>query len=187
MLLYLLAHKGGIKPSDISFTDVGYVDGLLAVENGSLDLAGAGVTQRTETEKRHGRVVLTMDTFGVGDIDGFVCKESVYKKRKKDIEALVRIQLDCENYVLRDLDHHSATTLAYLRDHASTKYTIPEFKRALSHQYFPLSVEEINKEILSRDGKYSIEKSTALVNRYLIESGIAKTPRPMPKIISLAH
>ena len=93
---------------------------MLAALNGSLDGAGAGLPQATETIKRHGRVVLTLDTLDLTDVGGFVCKESTYKKRKKEIESLVRIWYDCTNYVLSDLDHHSKASLAYLKANAST-------------------------------------------------------------------
>jgi ABC-type nitrate/sulfonate/bicarbonate transport system substrate-binding protein len=182
MVLFMLTQKAGTKFSDVSFTDISLNDGILATENGSLDIAAAGVTQRTEVEKRHGRVVLTMDTFGMGDIDGLACKASVYKKRKKDIEALIRMEFDCKKYVLSDLDHNSETILAYLKDHASTQYSLAEFKHALSFQYFPLSTQDVDKEILSNNGKYSIEKHVANVNAYLKAIGVAKSPRPVPKI-----
>jgi len=187
MLLFMLTQKAGMKFLDSSFTDTTVNDGLLATENGSLDIAAAGVTQRTEAEKRHGRVVLTMDTFGTGDIDGLVCKESVYKKRKKDINSLIKMQFDCERYVLNDLDHHSAVILAYLKDNASTQYTLAEFKRALSHQYFPLTLAEVAKNIISSNGKYSIAKQTAIVDQYLMNIGVAKTPRQTPKIMALSE
>jgi len=187
MLLYMLAHKAGIKFSDIPIIDTTMNDGLLAAENSSLDVAAAGVPQRTEAIKRHGRVVLSVDTFGVGDIVGLVCKESVYKSRQRDINSLIKMHFDCEKYVLSDLDHHSDTTLAYLRDKASTKYTLPEYKKALTYQYFPLSAKEVSESMVSDKGKYSMAKQTAIVNQYLMSIGAAKSPRPVPKIISLDH
>jgi ABC-type nitrate/sulfonate/bicarbonate transport system substrate-binding protein len=185
MLLFLLAKRAGIKFSDLSIIDTPVNDGLLAAENGNLDIAGAGGTQRIEAEKQHGRVVLDMDTFGIGDIDGFICKESVYKKRKRDIDSLIRMQFDCVNYVLSDIDHHSDTTLAYLRDHASTKHTLAEFKRALSFQYFLRSPQEVEEEIISDKGKYSIARHVAIINQYLMDIGVANSPRPVPKIVNL--
>jgi ABC-type nitrate/sulfonate/bicarbonate transport system substrate-binding protein len=185
MLLFLLAQKAGLKFSELTLVDTPLNDGLLAAENGSLDIAGAGGTQRIEAEKRHGRVVLTMDTFGAGDIDGLVCKESVYRRRRKDIDSLIRIQLDCVNYVLSDIDHHSSTTLAYLREHACTHHTLAEFKRALSFQFFPQSIAEIEKDIIAKDGIYSIERHAAIVNQYLMEIGVTKKPLPVPKLVSV--
>jgi ABC-type nitrate/sulfonate/bicarbonate transport system substrate-binding protein len=87
MMLFVLGKKAGLKLSDLHYTDTPLSDGLLAAENGSLDIVGAGLPQRNECLKRHGRIVLTIDTVGMGDIIGLSCKESVYKKRKKDIQA----------------------------------------------------------------------------------------------------
>ncbi len=187
MLLYMLAQKAGLKFSDLSITYTTMNDGILAAENGSLDIAAAGVTQRTEALKRHGRVVFSADALEVGDIVGLICKESVYTRRKKDIDTLTKMHFDCEKYVLSDLDHHSDAMLAYLKANASTKYTLPEFKQALTYQYFPLSIKDINDEILSPKGKYSIDKQTTIVNQYLLDIGIAKFPRLVPKIVRLGE
>jgi ABC-type nitrate/sulfonate/bicarbonate transport system substrate-binding protein len=186
MLLYMLAQKAALKFADIPITDITMNDGLLAAENGSLDIAAAGVPQRTEAIRRHGRVVLSADTFGVGDIIGLVCKESVYKKRQKDIDSLIKMHFDCEKYVLSDIDHHSDTMLAYLRAKASTKYTLPEFKQALTYQYFPLSVKEVEESMVSSVGKYSIGKQTAMVNQYLVDIGTIKSALSVPKPIVLS-
>ncbi len=85
MLLWLLAHNAGIKFSTVPIIDTTLNDGLLAAENGSLDAAAAGLTQRTEALKLHGRVAVDMDTANLVDIAGFICKESVYKKRKRTL------------------------------------------------------------------------------------------------------
>ena len=187
MLLWKLAHGVDLKFSQLPIIDSTLNDGLLAAENGSLDAAAAGLTQRTEALKRHGRVVLTMDDMGAVDPGGFVCKQSVYRNRKKDVEALIRMWFDCADYVLSDLDHHSDTTLAYLKANASTQYTLEEFKRALSPEYVPKSVEEAQKEIVSGQGKYSIADIAALCNDYLLDIGATKKPVPLPKIITLAQ
>ena len=184
MLLWKLAREAGMKLSDIPITDTTLNDGLLATENGSLDLAGAGMTQRTEALKRHGRVVLIMDTAGLMDPGGFVCKESVYKKRKKDIDALIRMWFDCSHYVIGDLDHHSDNCLAYLKANASTKYTLSEFKSALSQEYIPQSLAEAQKEIVDGNGRYSISHASNVISDYLIDTGAAKTPRRPPQIIT---
>lgn len=187
MLLWKLAHGAGLKFAELPIIDSTLNDGLLAAENGSLDAAAAGLTQRTEALKRHGRIVLTMDAMGAVDPGGFVCKQSVYSKRKKDVESLIRMWFDCANYVLSDLDHHSDTTLAYLKANASTQYTLEEFKRALSQEYVPKSIEEAEKEIISGQGKYSIAEIAALCNDYLLDIGATKKPVAAPKMITLAE
>jgi len=184
MLLWKLANDAGIKLPDLKVTDTTLNDGLLATENGSLDIAASGLTQRTEALKRHGRVVLTMDTVGLMDPGGFVCKESIYKKRKKEIDSLVRMWFECTNYVLSDIDHHNKATLAYLKANASTNYTPAEFKSALSQEFIPQSVEEAQTEVVSGKGKYSISAASDEINKYLIDIGVAKSSFQMPKMIT---
>lgn len=185
MILWTLANSVGLKLSELPIIDTTLNDGFLAAENGSLDASQAGLTQRTEALKQHGRVVLTMDTLGLVDPGGFICKESVYKKRKKDIDALIRMWFDCANYVLSDLDHHSDTTIAYLKTNSSTKYTLAEFKRALSQEYIPKSVAEAEREIISGKGRYSLSRAAAADVAYLMDIGATKSPPQIPKMINL--
>jgi len=185
MLLWLLAHNAGIKFSTVPVIDTTLNDGMLAAENGSLDAAAAGLTQRTEALKRHGRVAVDMDTAKLVDITGFICKESVYKKRKIEIESLIRMWCDCANYVLSDIDHHSNAALAYLNANASTHYTISEFKRALSQEYFPRSIAAEEKDIVLNSGKYSIGRIARLCNQYLVDTGLTKTTQPAPQMITI--
>ncbi len=185
MLLWLLAHNAGIKLSSVPIIDSTLNDGMLAAENGSLDAAAAGLTQRTEALKRHGKVAVDMDTVKLVDISGFMCKESVYKKRKKDIESFIRIWFDSANYVLSDIDHRSSPAIAYLDAHASTHYSIREFKAALSQEYFPKSIAEVEKEIVSPKGTYSIDRTANLCSQYLLDIGATKTAQPAPHIITM--
>jgi ABC-type nitrate/sulfonate/bicarbonate transport system substrate-binding protein len=185
MLLWKLAHDNGMKLSDLKITETTLNDGLLATENGSLDLAGAGLTQRTEAIKRKGRVVLTMDTVGILDPGGFVCKASTYNQRKREVEALIRMWYDCTGYVLSDLDHHSDATLAYLKSNASTQYTLAEFKSALAQEYIPKSLAEAEREMISSDGRYSMDRLGGEISKYLVDTGATKTPAEVPKMITL--
>lgn len=185
MMIYSLARKVGIAPKDLHTVDTNLNDSLLACEQGSLDASFAGLTQRTEALKRHGRIVLTMDTLGLADITGFICKKSTFDSRRKQIESLIRIWFDCSNYVTSDLDHHSDTTLAYLKANASTQYTLKEFKEALTQEYFPKSLSEAQKEIIASDGKYSIPRISKDVGQYLVEVKTVKEPPQPPTIIHL--
>jgi len=183
MMIYSLARRAGVNPRQLHTSDVTLNDSLLACEHGSLDASFAGLTQRTEALKRHGRIVLNMDTIRLTDITGFICKQSTLDKRRKDLEALVKMWYDCSNYVVSDLDHHSETTLAYLKANASTQYTLPEFKRALTQEYFPLSLKEAQRKIIALDGQYSIERISNETGQYLLEVGAVKTAPLPPQII----
>ncbi len=185
LLLWYLAHRTGMMFSRLPLLDSTLNDGFLAAQNGSLDIASAGLTQRTEAIKRHGRVVLTMDALNLIDPGGFICKQSTYQKRKKEIESLIRMWYDCSHYVLSDLDHHSNETLAYLKANASTQYTLDEFKKALSQEYIPQSIAEAQKEIVSGKGQYSINEIGKLCNQYLLDIGATKTAQPLPHMITI--
>jgi ABC-type nitrate/sulfonate/bicarbonate transport system substrate-binding protein len=176
MLLWRLAKSVNLKLSSINIVDTTLNDGLMATENGSLDMAGAGLTQRTEAVKRHGRVVLTMDTIGLMDPSGFICKKSVYEKRKREVDALIHIWYECTNYVLSDLDHHSDYTLEYLKKNSSTHYSLAEFKAALAQEYVPKSIKEAKDKIGTGNSQYSISAAVKEINEYLIATGALKTP-----------
>lgn len=184
MLLWRLANSINMKLSSVNIVDTTLNEGLLATENGSLDMAAAGLTQRTEAVKRHGRVVLTMDTMGLMDPSGFICKKSTYEKRKREIDALIHIWYECTNYVLSDLDHHSDYTLEYLKKNSSTHYTLAEFKAALAQEYVPKSIEEAREKVGTGDSKYSIAAAAKEINEYLLETGAIKTAAKAPEIIN---
>jgi len=185
MLLWELARNAGIKLSGLSIMDTTVNDGLLAAENGDLDIASAGQSQQVEGLRRHGRIVLTMDNLGLTDMAGFVCKESTYRKRKQEINSLIKTWFDCTNYVLNDLEHHSGTMLAYLNTNSSAHFTVEELRETLAREYFPRSSNEVQKEIVSKDGKCSIEEATRLCNQYLFDTRTIKSAKPTPRIIKL--
>jgi ABC-type nitrate/sulfonate/bicarbonate transport system substrate-binding protein len=179
MAIYVLAKRAGVKRSDLKLVDTTINDGLLAAENGSLDMSSAGLTQRTEAVKRHGRVVLTIDTMKIVDTDGFACKASTYKRRKKDLENLVRMWFDCTDYVLSDVDHHTAATLDYLKKNAATKYTLAEYKRTIAEEYFPRSVQEAERELVVPASKFSLYQQGTFIIDYLHDIGV-RAPKSPP-------
>ncbi len=185
MVIYMLARKIGLKPWQLKLTDTTLNDGLLAAINGSLDMAAAGLPQRTEAIKRHGRVVLSIDTLGVGEINGFACKRSTYVKRKKDVENLVRMWFDCTNYITTDPDHNSASVIAYLKKNASTQYSVQEYKRTIGEEYFPKTLAEAQKTLVAPDGKYSLAQQAKQISEYLVASGAAKMTVPAPQPVNI--
>jgi hypothetical protein len=111
-----------------------------------------------------------------------VCKESILKRRRQDIQSLMRMWLDCTKYVTSDIDHHTGPEFNYLSRNAATKYTIAEFKRALTQEYFPTTLEEVQENILAPTGKYSIEREIKQVGDYLVDIGAVKSPPAAPKM-----
>jgi ABC-type nitrate/sulfonate/bicarbonate transport system substrate-binding protein len=185
MMLFTLARRVGMRHSKLKIFDTTMNDGILAAQGGSLDIAPTGLTQQTEALKRGGHVVLHCDSMGIADITGFACKASTLKAKKRELTALIRMWFDCVNYMFKDMDKNAGDTLAYLDQNASTKYSLATYKRALTQEYFPKSVEEANASLVSPKGKYSVDRISRLVGQYLVDVGVAKTPPPPPKIIEL--
>jgi ABC-type nitrate/sulfonate/bicarbonate transport system substrate-binding protein len=179
IMIYRLAELNDVKLSSVNLIDTPMDQGFIAAEQGSLDIASAGLTQLTEVLRRGGRAVLTMDDLRFADFTGFVVKRSVLEKRRGDINNLVRMWFDCVAFVYMDLDNNSATSRRYLDSAASTRYSLPEYKNALSQEYLPRSIDEARKEFLSDRGKFPFKEIGQTDVRFLMQTGAVKTPPPL--------
>lgn len=185
MMLFDLADKKNIPPEKINLVDIPLNEGLLAAQAGSIDIAGTGLTQRTEALKRGGRVVLDNDVAGFADVTGFVVKTSTLKKRRKEIESLIRIWFDCVDFVMSDLKSNSSESLRYLKETAATEYDVGTFSKALSFEYFPKSLKDANNNLINSNGLFSVKRISNIVGDFLVRSGLVSTPPPIPQIIEI--
>lgn len=185
MLLFNLARKNNVSYKDLKIFDTPMNDGLLATQKGSLDISSAGLTQITEALKNNGRVVLTMDDMGFADVTGFICKKSTLDKKRKQIEDLIHMWFDCVSYVMNDIDNNSKFSLNYLDQKAATKYTLEQYKTALSQEYFPLNIDEATKEIIFEGGKFSYKRISEDVIEYLLNNKIVEAKPTIPEFIDL--
>lgn len=154
MLLSMLARKVGMSLKDIKLVDMDAGDGLLAAENGSVDVSSAGLTQRNEAVKRSGRVVLTMDDMSQVDIAGFIAKKSTIDAKQKEIVAFLNTWAACCAYTLSDLNTNSEYPLAYLKKNSSTQYTPEQFATALSQETLPTSLAYLQTNVVDPNGRY---------------------------------
>ncbi|GHV21085.1 hypothetical protein FACS1894174_03980 [Bacteroidia bacterium] len=185
MMIFSLANRNGIDFKSLKMFDITLGDGIYALENKSLDLTQAGLTQKNEIINRGGQINLTVEDLGFADVTGFICKKSTYLKKKEQIDALIKMWYDCVAYVMADLDNNSKQSMEYLRKNASTQYTIEQYKEALSQEYFPLSVTEANREIIDNNGIFSYEKISEDVANYLVATGVAKQKPQIPVFITV--
>lgn len=186
MAIYQLANYANVNINDIKLTDIPMSDGILALQSGSLDFASAGLTQRNEVEKQGGKVALSFNTMGFADITGFICKKSVYEKRKKEIESLIKIWYDCVDYILADVDNHvKIATLPYLDKNASTKYTIESYKEAISQEVFPRSIKESKEIIVSDSAHFSATNIYNTVSDYLLKNKKVAVKPVQPRFITI--
>lgn len=127
--------------------------------------------------------MLTMDDLRFADFTGFVVKKSVYEKRRKEVNDLIRMWFDCVDFVYSDIDKHSKDSLAYLDKTASTRYTLDEYKRALSQEYLPRSLAEAKREFTEDSGKFPYREIGRTAVDYLVQQGSIKTPPPIEPFI----
>jgi ABC-type nitrate/sulfonate/bicarbonate transport system substrate-binding protein len=170
MMVFTLARRANFDPKKIQLTDTPMNDGLLAAQQGSLDIASAGLTQSTEATKQSGRIVLTMEDLGFADITGLICKMSTLTQRRAEVEGLIRAWFDSVAFVLRDIDRNSAASLAYLNRTAATKYTLDQYKTALKQEYLPTTLSEAGQAFLSPQGQYSLGRISADMGAYLVSA-----------------
>jgi hypothetical protein len=180
MMIYDLALRTKLAPGSLKITDTPLDQGFLAAERGDLDLAEAGLTQITEAQRRGGRVVFTMEEAGFADITGFIVKKSVYERRQRDIDNLIRMWFDCVRFVYQDIDHNSAASLAYLNRNASTRYTLAEYRSALGQEYLPPSLPVAHEAFIGISARYSAARIGAVVNRYLVDNRRVGKAAPLP-------
>ncbi|MGD8305602.1 MAG: hypothetical protein PVF17_03025 [Ignavibacteria bacterium] len=186
MMLYSLARRNGINIKDLNIIDTPLNDGILATQSGSLQISSAGLTQLTEALKQGGRVILNMETMNFADdMTGFVCKKSTLLKRGEEIKKFIKIWYECVNYVFQDLDKNSKVSLKYLDEKAATKYTLEQYKLALSQEYFPRTINEVKSVFISKDGKFYYKKISNDIIQYLLENNIVESPPSVPKFIDI--
>jgi ABC-type nitrate/sulfonate/bicarbonate transport system substrate-binding protein len=186
MMLFHLASTHGIDFGNVNVVDTPLDQGFLAAEQGSLDIATAGLTQLTEAERRGAQAVLTMDDLGFADLTGFIVKKSVYEVRRKDVENVVRMWFDSVAYVFADIDRNSKNSLAYLDRNASTRYTLQEYKKALGQEYFPTTLAEAKAQLIDPSGRFSAELIGHAAVQYLVQKGTIKRPVPLPQFPNIA-
>lgn len=187
MMIFSLAKKCNYPYSNLKLYDTPLNDGLLATQKGSLDISAAGLTQITETIKNNGKVVLTMEDLGFADVTGFICKKSILESKRAEIEDLIKMWFECVSFVYSDLPKNSKYSLKYLDEKAATKYTFEQYQTALSQEYFPLSIEEANRQIKANDGKFSYKRISDEISNYLtVNKAVTQKPKS-PNFIEIAN
>lgn len=181
MMLYTIASRGGISPRDLKVFDTPMNDGVLALSNGSLDLAAGGLPQVNEVRKRGGFLAISMEDAGFADIVGFICRKSTLENNRPLLEALIRVWFESVDYVYTDLQKNSAASLEYLSKTAATKYTFEEYAEALSQEYLPLNLDALRLNVLLPGSKYDYSRIGNSINQYLIVNRIAENPAPIPR------
>jgi ABC-type nitrate/sulfonate/bicarbonate transport system substrate-binding protein len=180
MMIYSLARRAGVATASIKLFDTPMNDGLLALQSGSLDVSAAGLTQLNEARKHGGRMILSMEDTGFADVVGLICRRSVLQGKRAQIESLVQMWFESVDYVTADLAVNSKHSLDYLRKNAATQYSFDEYRAALSQEYLPRSVAELQAGVLAPGSKYEFGRIVREITDYLIENKIVGSRPPVP-------
>jgi ABC-type nitrate/sulfonate/bicarbonate transport system substrate-binding protein len=172
------ARDGGATPADFAVRDVQLAEALPALLSGGLDVAAAGVTQRTEAARHGDYVLLETDDLGFAEIVGLVTTRSYARSHAKDLEAIRRAWFDTIQLLRADPKRASRSVLSYLAQNASTKYSFAEYMTSLQAQEFPATAAEADAMFARPDGRYHWKRTWDIVNNYLLATGKIKTPVP---------
>lgn len=181
MMVFTLAHRVNVPISSLKLYDLPLNDGLLALQSGSLDVSSAGLTQVNEAQKRNGRMVLSMEDGGFADVTGFIVRKSVLEAKHAQIEDLIRIWFDCVNYIMSDLKNNSKNSLEYLRRNAATKYSFDEYASALSQEYLPRSLSELQAGMIAPGSKYEFYRLNREIANYLMDNKVISAQPPVSR------
>jgi ABC-type nitrate/sulfonate/bicarbonate transport system substrate-binding protein len=179
MLLAALKLAGMDPKKDIDLRYVKLADGLPAFLAGDLDVVGAGVTQRTEAMRYGHQLFLDMESFGFAEIIGIVTTEHFARQHQKQLDALVGTWFESVNRLMSDVDTFSKAVLDYLDKNSSTKYTLTEYKEALTFQEFPRNLADARALMMQPSGKFYWKRTWDIVNDYLVETKKAERPIPV--------
>lgn len=182
MMLFRVATGAGLDPKSLRIVDSGLDNSLLAARNGDLDIASAGLTQLTEAQRTNGRLVLSMETANFADITGFITTRHKLREKRSEIEAFIRMWFETVDYVLADPVKNSAYTRDYLDRHGATHYTPQEYAAAVGNEFFPRSIDEMNRTLLSDTGAFSMNEISDSASAFLVSNKIVpRAPdRPVP-------
>jgi ABC-type nitrate/sulfonate/bicarbonate transport system substrate-binding protein len=178
MLLAAMKISGMDYRKDIDLRHVKLSDGLPAFLSGDLDLVGAGVTQRTEAMRYGHKVFMDMESLGFAEIIGIVTTEEYAQSHQQELKTLIEIWFESIDSLMSDVDKYSESVLSYLAKTASTKYTLEEYKTALTFQEFPRSIDVAYGLLIDSEGKFYWKRTWDIVNSYLVETNKIKNSIP---------
>lgn len=171
ILLFDLAKRANVPFNKVSRIDMDSGDGLLAAMNHAVDVSAAGLTQKNEALQKNGRVVLEMTALGQVDIAGFIAKQSTVRRRRADLEKMIKVWVASIDYVMSDLEKNSNYSLDYLRKQSSTDYTLDQYKTALSQELLPRRIDELHRTVIAPNAEYNYREVVRSVSSYYLDRG----------------
>ncbi len=160
-----------VRTRDFRVIDTGLAEALPALFSSSVQLIGAGVTQRTEAERSGHLALLEMDDLDFVEIVGLLTKKSFAESHAKELDNLVLAWFETIDRLFNNPSLVSVPIVEYLKSNASTVYTSEEYVKALTWQYFPRNLNEGTQAFNSINGKYNWRETWDVISAYLVKTG----------------
>ena len=177
-MLYSALKTAGMTMGDVDVRYVKFADALPAFLSGSLDVIATGVTQRTEVARHGHKLFMDGEQFGFVNVDGLMTTERFAKEHPEELQKIVDVWFKTVNALLDDTNTNAQPIIEYLDHTASTRYSLDEYKNAISLQEFPQSREESATLINHPSGKYYWKRIWDIMTNYLVLTGQASQPVP---------
>jgi len=150
-----IAKRSGLNfKDDIKIVDLNPDEGLAAFLAGEGDAFIGGVPQRTKAKAEGMMEMITGSNIGPAPINGIVTTKQFANKNQQKLLKLIKVWFRIVNYTNDNLDEVASIIVKEMNKHTAGNITVEDFKLFWNkYEHYPASPDEIQKEILSPDGK----------------------------------
>jgi len=150
-----LAKKGELDfQKDIKIINLNPDDGLLAFLSGTGDAYIGGIPQRNKATEHGMTEMITGFSLGPPPINGIVTTKSFIENNEESLLKILKVWFKIVNYTNDNLDEVAELMISELNKKTGSSMKASDFKKFWNnYEHYPNSLEAINNEILSPEGK----------------------------------
>ncbi|MDH5415172.1 MAG: ABC transporter substrate-binding protein, partial [Flavobacteriaceae bacterium] len=176
-----VAKKGGISfTKDVSIVNLNPDDGLTAFLSGTGDAFIGGIPQRNKAGEQGMIEMITGTNLGPPPINGLVTTKKFVEGNEEALLKITKVWFKIVNYTNDNLDEVAKTMTEELNRKTGSKVSVDDFKKFWNnYEHYPSSPQEIQKEILSAEGRNYWKERWDDCNDYFYNIK-GTIPRPVP-------
>ena len=175
-----LAKKGGLDfTKDVKIINLNPDDGLIAFLSGSGDAYIGGIPQRNKATDQGMVEMITGSNLGPAPINGIVTTKSFVDENEQALLKILKVWFKIVNYTNDNLDEVANAMTTELNTKTGSSVSTSDFKKFWNnYEHYPVSVDAVDKDIISAQGKNYWKLRWNDCNEYFYE--IKKTiPKPV--------
>ncbi len=148
------AYRAGLDfMADVNVIDLGPDEGLAAFLGGTGDFYLGGIPQRTRATQEGMKAIVIGADLAPPPINGIVTTRQYLEKHENVLQGLVRVWFQIANFVEDDVDAGAEIVLSVLNTQTGAGMTTADFKVFWqNYEHYPLSPDQIQRDILDPDG-----------------------------------